>query len=199
MALQGDLKTIPLREILGWLAHSRASGILSVSRGMVVRQFHLRRGRVTLSGSTDQELLLGHLLVERGIVDRAQLQEALATREGSRLRLGAVLTRAGMVSPSALRAVLTEKGRRLLLDVLSWTDGDFFFDTGTARKRPAVAAIVGLAEVLALPSEVRLDPPDPDDVVITDEDIVEIIELAGPTRRRPRKPPAPSRAPADPM
>jgi hypothetical protein len=162
---------------------------------MIVRQFHLQRGRVTLSGSTDQELLLGHLLVERGIVGRAQLQDALATREGSRLRLGAVLTRAGMVSASALRAVLTEKGRRLLLDVLGWTEGDFFFDAGCAPKRTAVAASVGLAEVLAfaarlpdqIPGGVRLEPPDPDDVVITDDDILEIIELATPRRQARRR------------
>jgi hypothetical protein len=182
MALQGDVKTIALREVLGWLADSRASGILSLSRGLVVRQFHLRRGRVTLSASTDQEMLLGRLLVERGIVERERLQEALASRRGRHLRLGAILTRAGAVSTAALREILTEKARRLLLDVLSWSEGAFFFDAAAVPKRPTVAASVSLAEVLALPPGAYLAPSGQDDVVIGDDDIVEVTELAIPCR-----------------
>lgn len=182
MALQGDVKTIALREVLGWLADSRASGILSLSRGLVVRQFHLRRGRVTLSASTDQEMLLGRLLVERGIVDRERLQEALAARRGKHLRLGAILARAGAVSTDALREILTEKARRLLLDVLSWSEGAFFFDAAASPKRPTVAASVSLAEVLALPPGTSLAPSGGNDVVIGDDDIVEVTELAIPRR-----------------
>ncbi|HEY4185778.1 MAG TPA: DUF4388 domain-containing protein [Polyangia bacterium] len=182
MALQGDVKTVPLREVLTWLARGRASGILSVSRGMVVRQFHLRRGRVTLSGSTDQDMVLGHLLVERGVLERAQLEAALATHGGSRLRLGSVLARAGLVSTAALRAVLTEKVRLLLRDVLSWTDGDFFFDGGGVPRRSGVPASVGLAEVLALPVAAPLQTSASDALMVTDDDIVEIVEIAATSR-----------------
>ncbi len=139
-----------------------------------------------LSSSTDQEMLLGRLLVERGIVDRTQLQAALDTRQGSRLRLGAVLKRSGMVSAEALRSVLTEKVRCLLLDALAWTDGNFFFDTGPLPKRSAVAAIVDLAEVLALPAKIHIEPAEANDVIVTDDDIIEIIELTRPRRAATR-------------
>ena len=177
MALQGDVKTIALREVLGWLADKRATGILSLSRGLVVRQFHLRGGRVTLSASTDQEMLLGRLLVERGIIARERLQEALASRRGKHLRLGTILTRTGVVSKEALRDVLTEKSRRLLLDVLGWSDGAFFFDAAAVPKRPPVAASVSLTEVLALPPGAHLAPPERDDVMVGDADIVEVTEI----------------------
>lgn len=172
------------------------SGTLSLSRGMVVRQFHLQRGRVMLSSSTDQQMLLGHLLIERGIVAPEQLQSALATRQGSRLRLGTVLMRAGMVSAADLRGVLTEKVRRLLRDALAWTDGEFFFEAGLAPKRSAVAAVVSLADVLKLPAQTQAISVDAHgsvdgaNVLVTDDDIIEIIELARPRRRpalRPRR------------
>lgn len=188
MALKGDLQTLPLRDLLGWLAQRRASGTLSLSRGMIARRFQLRDGRVMLSSSTDEEMLLGRLLVKRGVIDVAQLEGVLKARQGTRLRLGAALARAGLVSNAELRSVLTDKVRRLLLDALRWTDGGFFFDdAGPLRRRPAVAAIVRLAEVLAMPVE-ELDaaPVDADDVLVTDEDIIEITELTTLHRPAPR-------------
>ena len=56
MALKGDLQTLPLRDLLGWLAQKEASGTLSLSRGMMARRFQLRGGRVMLSSSTDEEM-----------------------------------------------------------------------------------------------------------------------------------------------
>jgi len=47
MALQGDVRTIPVRELLAWLARRRATGTLSLSRGMEVWRFQLRAGRLT--------------------------------------------------------------------------------------------------------------------------------------------------------
>ncbi|HEX2657938.1 MAG TPA: DUF4388 domain-containing protein [Polyangia bacterium] len=182
MAFQGDVKTIALREVLGWLADKRATGILSLSRGLVVRQFHLRGGRVTLSASTDQEMLLGRLLVERGIIARERLQEALASRRGKHLRLGTILTRTGVVSKEALRDVLREKSRRLLQDVLGWSEGAFFFDAAAVPKRPTVAASVSLAEILKEPAGGALAPAVRDDVVVGDDDIVEVTDLSNPRR-----------------
>jgi hypothetical protein len=138
MAFQGDVKTIALREVLGWLADKRATGILSLSRGLVVRQFHLR--------------------------------------------LGTILTRTGVVSKEALRDVLREKSRRLLQDVLGWSEGAFFFDAAAVPKRPTVAASVSLAEILKEPAGGALAPAVRDDVVVGDDDIVEVTELANPRR-----------------
>jgi hypothetical protein len=141
-----------------------------------------------LSSTSEEEMRLGKLLVARGLIDAAQLEAALDTRQGTRRRLGSALTRAGLLSPSALQGVLTEKVRRLLVDALNWTDGGFLFDdAGPLPKRPGVAALVDLAEVLAMPADIYA-APGPDDVVVTDEDIVETVEVTlphPPTKPRP--------------
>jgi hypothetical protein len=194
MALQGDLQTVPLRDVLGWLSMRRASGTLSLSRGRVARRFQLRGGRVMLSTSTEEEMLLGRLLMARGLIDGAQLEHALADGGGVRPRLGTALIRAGLVSAEDLRGVLTDKIRRLLLDALNWADGGFYFDdTPPAPRRPTVSAIVGLTDVLtavagAVTRSGWSDLDDADDVIVADEDIIEIIELTQP--RRPPKAPA---------
>src|SRR4051812_3448413 len=114
MALQGDVATIPVRDLLGWLAERRASGTLSLSRGMVAWQFQLRDGLVLLASSSTKEALLGRLLVERGVIDEAQLATALERCRKTHARLGRTLTRAGMVSPRELARVLADKSKRLL-------------------------------------------------------------------------------------
>jgi hypothetical protein len=168
MALQGDVATISMRDLLGWLADRRASGTLSLGRGMVAWQFHLREGRVLLASSANKEALLGELLVERGLIDETQLAAALERCRRSRARLGRTLTRAGLVKPDDLSRVLAEKAQRLLEEALTWTEGSFFFDdTALPKRRPAVQTTVDLAAVLeAAP------------VAVTDDDVIEITELA---------------------
>jgi hypothetical protein len=52
MPLEGDLETMAVAELLGWLAERRATGQLTMTQGMVARRFHLRGGRVMLASST---------------------------------------------------------------------------------------------------------------------------------------------------
>jgi hypothetical protein len=128
MAFEGDVATFPLGDLLGWLAGRGATGILSLTRGMTARRFHLRAGKVVLVSSSEQEMLLGQLLVERKLLAPEALAKALAGRGRSRARLGRLLTRGGLVAPGELEAILAEKVRRLLGDALTWDEGRFFYD-----------------------------------------------------------------------
>jgi hypothetical protein len=169
MALQGDVTTIPVPELLGWLARRRATGMLSLSRGMSAWRFELRGGRVVLASSAARGTMLGRLLIERGLIDEAQLAAALEAGRRSRARLGKTLARAGLVSAEELSGVLAAKVEGLLEEALSWTDGRFFFDDqAAARRRPALATAVDLEALLR-----RLRP-----VVVRDADVLEVTEIA---------------------
>jgi hypothetical protein len=173
MALQGDVRTIPVRELMGWLARRGATGTLSLSRGMVVRRFQLRGGRVEMASSAARDTMLGRLLVERGLITEAQLAEALERCRRSRARLGGTLTRAGLVSAADLSEVLARKVEDLLEETLSWSDGRFFFDDETRpRPRPSVPSDV---DVEALIGRVQAAP-----VAVSDADVLEVNEIAPP-------------------
>jgi hypothetical protein len=171
MALQGDVSTIPVRELLGWLGRRRASGTLSLSRGMAAWRFQLRSGRVVLASSAARESMLGRLLVERGLLDETQLAAALARARRSRARLGKTLERTGLVSPEELAGVLSAKVEGLLEEALAWTDGRFFFDDeALPRRRPSVPTSIDLESL------VRREPAEP--VAVSDADVLEVSEIA---------------------
>ena len=120
MAFEGDVATFPVGDLLAWLAQRRATGVISLTRGLTARRFHLRAGQVRLVSSSEQEMLLGQLLVERAMLGPEALAQTLATRGRSRARLGRLLARGGLVTPAQLQAILAEKTRRLLADAITW-------------------------------------------------------------------------------
>jgi Domain of unknown function (DUF4388) len=175
MALEGDLQTIPLRDLLDWLARRRASGRLTLSRGMTVRRFHLRDGRVTLVNSSEEWTRLGRLLVDRGLVEDGEVERALGQRSKRNARLGRLLIDAGVISGPQLGSILGEKSRALLLDALAWDAGNFHFDEqAPARRQEGRTPPIDLLEVL----ETRTRPEgDRERVQVSDEDVIEIRPL----------------------
>jgi hypothetical protein len=173
MALQGDVSTIPVRELLAWLAKRRATGTLSLSRGMIVWRFQLRAGRVEMASSAARDTMLGRLLVERGLIDEKQLASALERGRRTGSRLGRILTREGLVTPEALSQVLTRKMEGLLSDALSWTEGRFYFDDESRPgRRPAVRTAVDVEEMIG-----RLQAAP---LAVSDSDVLEEYELTPP-------------------
>ena len=177
MPLQGDLATLPARDLLEMLVRTRASGRLSVSRGMAARRFHLRDGHVLRASSSEEQTLIGRLLVERGLIDEAQLQQALASRKGARTPLGKTLADTGLVSAAELSGVLAEKVERLLIDTMSWRDGQFYFDEEAAARPAAVTATVDLAGLLERPNARWPKLGDREAVPVADADVLEVRAL----------------------
>jgi Domain of unknown function (DUF4388) len=186
MPLEGDLETMAVAELLGWLARRRATGQLTMTQGMVARRFHLRNGRVMLASSTEEGHLLGRMLIEEGLIEADHLAGVLGSRSESmtRARLGKELVEAGLVSADDIALTLTRKVHRLLADALTWRAGRFHFDEAEpVRRRAAVSTTVDLAEFLeerGLP--VKADPPRSPPGrgrvwTVTDDDVIEIRPL----------------------
>ncbi|HEY0711131.1 MAG TPA: DUF4388 domain-containing protein [Polyangia bacterium] len=174
--MQGDVSTMPVRELLGMLARTRATGRLSISRAMEARRFHLREGRVILASSSEPKQLLGKLLVDRGLLDQAQLARALKSRPTPTSRLGRTLSKEGLVPAKALAQVLADKIERLLNDFLTWQDGQFHFDPGVAAEpeevQTGVSASVDLEALLRRHAEQAAKT-----WVVADADVIEAIPL----------------------
>jgi hypothetical protein len=184
MALGGDIQTFPARDLLEWLARRRASGRLTFTRGMTIRRFDLRDGRVTLANSSEEWTRLGRLLMDRNLIDDLDLESALE-RCGPSLRLGEVLIDDGLINATQLGSVLAEKARALLLDALAWSDGSFQFDD-QAQPHRAEAGLppVDLFELVQKRPRLKRRPPDPaHPVPVSDDDVIEMRALPAPPQR----------------
>jgi hypothetical protein len=173
MAFEGDVRTMPVRDLFEWLMRREATGTLSVSQGMVVRRFHLERGRVTLASSSEQGRLLGQLLVDMGRIDAAQLETALEARHRYGERLGITLTLAGLLSEREVAKVLRDKVTGLLADTLTWAEGRFSYDDGAGvPATPLVPIMLDLTDLLVQAPDLPLE-----DAVLEPE-VIESLDLS---------------------
>lgn len=172
MAFEGEVRTMPVRDLLEWLARRGATGTLSLSHGMVVRRFHLEAGRVTLASSSEQGQLLGQMLVDMGRIDAGALEGVLRERNRYGERLGITLTLAGLLSEAEVAEVLRGKVRMLLTDALTWREGRFVYEDGEPTLgRPLVPMMFDVRELLA-----AADAVFEDETLVTDTEVIETID-----------------------
>src|SRR5262249_45855186 len=154
-------------------AGRHATGILTLARGMTIRRFHLEEGQIRLVSSSEQEMLLGQLLIERQLLGPEALEKALAGRGRSRSRLCRLVLRDGLVTPAELNDILAEKVRRLLADALTWREGRFLYETPdeepAARRshRREIAVAVDLQGALE-----QIESADSDVLIVDDSDVI---------------------------
>lgn len=147
MSIAGNLKTMPLAELLQWLGQSAKSGTLVIDNHRVQKKVYFRDGRIISSSSTDPREYLGHFLVSYGFISEEELNKAVAMQEQSRMLLGKILTTIGAISEDDLHRLLRQKAEEAVYDVFSWPEGEFRFIDG---ELPEHAMIPMSLEVTAI-------------------------------------------------
>jgi CheY-like chemotaxis protein len=144
--LRGELRVIPLAEILRMLAEQELSGVLAVSRLEERVEVYLRRGKVeqAMGQGLGEELRLGRFLLDRGLLEPARFEAFLQARFAGGL-LGQQLVAAGHLDEDALRAALTRQSSELIFETLRWRTGRFSFRAGLELPPAALEANLGLA------------------------------------------------------
>lgn len=130
MSIAGNLKTMPLSELLQWLGQSAKSGTLVIDNHKVQKRVYFRDGRIISSSSTDPREYLGHFLVSYGFISEEELNKAVAMQEQSKMLLGKILTTIGAISEDDLHRLLRQKAEEAVYDVFSWPEGEFRFIDG---------------------------------------------------------------------
>jgi CheY-like chemotaxis protein len=125
----GNLRVIPLAEVLQVLQLQRQTGVCLVTSGKVEVAVSFREGLIDLArsrGAAD-EFRLGRYLVEEGIVSQSEVDNILQDHSGPRKLLGAALIDSGLVTEEDLRRALIRQTSELIYEVLRWPDGRFSF------------------------------------------------------------------------
>ncbi len=148
-ALQGNLRAVPLAEVLGLLAAQRQWGILTVTRadGAGV-DVCFKQGRIELSlaHGLGEEFLLGRYLVEVSTMSRQDLDLFLEGRQPQSRTgkpIGAQLVKMNYVQPGEVREALVRQTQERVFELLRWPAGKFSFTT--TRELPPLAGEAALA------------------------------------------------------
>jgi len=130
MPLFGTLSTMPLPDLLQWLAAGRLSGTLQIERNRVSKSIVFEGGQIVGCSSDDPPERLGQFLIARGKITEEQLRQALGHQETARKHLGTILVEMGVLSPDELASHLEAKAEETIFSLFDWEDAVFRFQQG---------------------------------------------------------------------
>lgn len=125
---------MPLKDVVVYLGNKKATGTLSLERGLVRKQVVVSGGEVTNASSTEPREYLGQFLINLGHITEEQFERAYETQKESKIFLGQILVMIGAVNEDTLKSVLALKVRETILEPFTWSDGTFAWEGG---KQPA--------------------------------------------------------------
>ena len=116
-----------LPDVLQWLAQSRKTGTLFLTRDGLTKRFYVEDGCVTAATGQMPDDRLGQFLLERGLIKKQSLERALELQKSRSAFIGKILVEIGCISESTVEKALRFKIQETLLEVLDWADGQFNF------------------------------------------------------------------------
>jgi DNA-binding response OmpR family regulator len=149
-ALQGNLRAVPLAEVLGLLAAQRQWGILAVTRadgGGVDVCFKAGRIELALAHGLGEEFLLGRYLVEVSTMSRQDLDLFLEGRQPQSRTgkpIGQQLVKMNYVNDGEVKEALVRQTQERIFELLRWPSGKFSFTVTRDLPQLAGDAALGL-------------------------------------------------------
>ncbi len=146
--LRGDLRVVPLAEVLQLLDVQEQSGVLTVERTGARVEIYFRRGRVdqAIADGVPDEFLLGRFVTDAELMTRGDFEgflESRGTGGGGRL-IGQQLVKLGHLAETDLKSCLTRQSSELIYEILRWRHGRFRFAAGKELPPPVIDAALAL-------------------------------------------------------
>ncbi|MEJ7695906.1 MAG: DUF4388 domain-containing protein [Candidatus Limnocylindrales bacterium] len=145
--MRGDLRVVPLAEVLQLLDVQEQSGILTVERTGARVDMYFRRGRVdqAVAEGVPDEYLLGRFVLDAELMQRGDFESFLESRSGTNQRLiGQQLVKLGYLAEADLKACLTRQSSELIYEILRWRHGRFRFAAGLELPPSVIDAALAL-------------------------------------------------------
>jgi hypothetical protein len=124
LTLRGRLEESSVPELLRSVLSSGETGVLTFTNGEVTKSVDMHQGKFVFARSNNPDERLGECLLLRGKITARQYLEASKLIRPGR-RLGAILVELGALESEDLLPSLEMHVRDILLDVFTWTHGDY--------------------------------------------------------------------------
>src|SRR5207253_4176235 len=148
VALQGNLDSFKLPDLLAFVSSSRKTGMLTVTLSEKEAYVFFRGGSVVYAASNQETLRLGPILVRKKKLDRDKAEEIddLMLRSGG--RWGDLAMQSGAVNQMQLDEFLKVQVSEVIYDAFVWKSGDFAFYDGIAMPSNAVTISIDLSNLI---------------------------------------------------
>ncbi len=144
--LQGDLRVVPIAEVLQLLQLQSQSGVLQVARAKGKVDVYFRQGKVDLAAAAgvSDEFLLGRFILDNQLMSKTDLEAFLKSRAPGSKLLGSQLVKLGYISEIELKQAISRQTCELIYEILRWNFGRFTFRATRDLPPVAVDASLGL-------------------------------------------------------
>ena len=132
--LHGSLARQPFARVLQRAYSARMSGALLLARGNTKKIVNFDEGYPVSIRSNMLSECLGQILLEQRLISAETLEESLRRMKETHQHQGEVLVAMGALSPYNLSRALMLQMESKLLEIFSWTSGDFMFKKGMSRQ-----------------------------------------------------------------
>jgi len=144
--LRGDLRVVPLAEVLQLLDVQEQSGVLTVERSGARVDIYFRRGRVdqAIAAGVPEEFLLGRFVLDAAAMQRSDFEAFLESRAAGPRLIGQQLVKLGYLAEADLKTCLVRQSSELIYEILRWRHGRFRFAAGAELPPHVVDTALGL-------------------------------------------------------
>jgi hypothetical protein len=144
----GDFGTTTPLRVLFRLMTARSTGLLVVAVGGIKKEIYVRDGQPEYVSSNVASELFGNYLVTKGVLSDGELAMALAMMPHYGGKLGDTLVGLGLLKPLEVFRHLTRQVRTKIIDVCTWTKGEFAWYSGRENPREAFPLDFNAFEIL---------------------------------------------------
>src|SRR5690606_12307610 len=117
---RGDLRDTALPEMLSIIDRTRVAGLIEAVWGDLSKRIYLDNGYVVHAASSDLGESLGSFLRRTDRITEEQFQAAMSQRSQEHRRLGEVLIERGMLTPAQVNQAIREQIEAVLWNLFSW-------------------------------------------------------------------------------
>ena len=161
MAIEGTLRELGVHDVFQLLDLTRKTGALHIRSSLRDNEgvVHFVNGRVVGASMRDEKHRIGRMLVKAGRITEEELLEALKAQiqEGETRRVGDILVAMGAISQRELERQVRRQIESVVFELLSWSEGYFRFEEGTAEADAHSEATALTAEALLMEAARRID------------------------------------------
>jgi len=135
-----SLDQTPFLDVCARMLARRETGVLfaerpAQARDSVRKEIYLAHGRVVHIASSEPSELFGEYLVRRGLLDRAELDLALAVLPRFGGRLGDTLIGLNLVDAVQIFRAIRDQGKDRFIEIFRWKQGKLTFYRGVTPTR----------------------------------------------------------------